>query len=306
MKHEIINHIPEIATLAGYAAGQAMEQLALRDIAQTRHALFPAHESDTQATEQPEATRYGLLRRSVATLALIGAAAGYANGEAWKPTYDRQTIEPHLALAMDHSYAAGANGHANKMNTIAEHIARNKQLRLQVVVGHNGSYDAIKIAELKQDQPYGPTSIKEATSVALGNVFSASEPLPAPGAKPEKKRNAAVLVMTDGNTIGEVRSVKEKAQRQGDVPVMIVNTGKNQGPVAKTLRAIAKRTGGKYWDSKESPKKIAAYIAERVTVKKIERKVDGGDRTPLKILGAGLVLLALRQFKRRKHEAIIS
>lgn len=298
-KNEVIAYIPEIAAITGYAVGQALEQVSRNTIERNRQSLFPGVAGVPEQTpaDTQDLSRQSVLQRGLAGLAIIGALAGYSLAEGFTPADKPKEAPTALTIVADHSYVTQQDNSVRKINALVASVADGK-VKASVLVAHNASYSAIKSDELDQDQPFGPPSLKETTQVALNNANSQAT---------GEKASAGVLVVTDGNSVGSVKSVTKEARSQGDVPILIANVGDANGSIVQSLKDIAKATKGEYWDASKQPSGAAERIKDRIKPHAIlEQTTDSGDKNKFKIIGVVSLLLGGLQFRRRKSETAIS
>lgn len=300
VSNELLVYAPEIATVAGYGIGQAAEQIARGRIAANRKSLFPALEGEPrQPDRNAEALdRQTILQRSVAKLAIIGALAGFSFGMGVKPQDSPPEKPLPLSIVADHAFSVQQNDNITEVNALARAVATGN-ISADIIVAHNGSYNAISSDQLKQDQPYGPPSVQTALEVALNRT-----------AKPSNGENKSVgvLVITDDNGVGSVKGVSSQSKEQGGVPVLIANVGTGNDGTAGTLRAVARATNGKYWDAHSNPKQTAEQIKNYLKRPSTqpERASSNEYRTALILLGGVLSLFGVQQFYRRRSETAIS
>jgi hypothetical protein len=303
--NELLNHAPELAMIAGAIGGLAVDYYAAKySVNQREGALstqgvsedeFAArHQNSAQVTAVEETTppKYrGNLLRGAAVPVSMAIAAGLA-ADAWIPEQTTQTKGAVLELVGDHSFSAGQNGAADKVNTIFDEFRDTGSLKVRALVAHNGSYDPIKIERVTDDQPYGPASMKEATAVAMTDAYNAAPAVENGVIGQAEKRNTGVLVVTDNNAIGNVETVVKQAEANGGMPIFIANVGKAKGQTAKNLKQIAERTSGKYWDANTKPEAVAKAIESAVTPQEVAEPGSADNKVSEKILSLLSILLA--------------
>lgn len=302
MTPESLNTIAVAATAAGYVSGQIAEQIAIRRAAEKRQ---PANETwqlaaEAMATDEITETRTEILRRGarrvVAPLALAGASVCLVNTLAWAPasTAIEQTPAT-LEIVVDHS---GATNIAIEGEPVVMQINKvvaefdDSKLTTNVTVARSGTQKTVPISEVSQDLPFGDANMQEATSLALSRTAKVM-----PVSEGDKlKRNAGVLVITNGNTIGDPLTVVTEAVSQygGELktPVFIVNVeGDKAGPqITEDLQMIAKASDAKYWDAEKSNlQTVVSDVRETITAREVSTKAKE-NRLPLR--GAGILVFA--------------
>jgi hypothetical protein len=301
MAGEILQHLPIITGAAGYVAGQLMEQKALKDIAQNRQALFEAHKEAGSVSE-----RQSIMRRAVTTLALMGATTGYVAGETLKPNDSREAMQPELSVAVDHNYSVNQGDTFKKINTIADRVADSGKLRVIARVAHNGTHQKIRIEELGDDTPYGPPSMREATPASMDDVYNTYNKSPAVSDSKEKY-HAGVLIVTNGNRLGQSDAVVKQSKSKGELPVFIANTDNSSADVNRELKDVAKRTGGHYWGPGADAGEISDHIEKRAKARPVQGEVkEDSDRAMLGVLALVLGAVTSRLYARRKTETAVS
>lgn len=288
-----------VATGAGYAGGQVAEHIARSKIDENREAILgAAHDG---AVDESLA-KNSWLRRTTAQLAIIGALTGFSASQALQPEGDSGT--PSVAgVAIDNPYVAAKDGGAKRAVAIANELTNTNEVDIQAVVAHNGDYGPIKLSELSKDRSYGPSSIDTATTATMNSVFNTVR---SDEAGSDENIDAGVLIVTNGNPIGKVETVVAKAKQSGDMPVYIANVADQNRKIDTDLKAIADKTGGKYWDIDTDPQDIANGVEKGIDKQSPDQKQAPKERLPWVIVSIGLLGLGVRKFKDRSEETAIS
>lgn len=287
---EILSITPQIvaATAAGYGAGQYLEQRARNTIAAERSALTQSHEDVTAES----LGKQGFLRRSVATLAIMGATTGFLAGHITSEGNEKGPSP--TGIALDNSYAAGLNGGSERVIKIANQFAASDSLQSQAVVAQNGDYAPIKLGDLSNERPYGPSSIDVAATVSMNTTFGI-------GAGNQNEA-AQVVVVTDGNPIGKVDTIISKAKG----PVNIANVNNSQGEVVKDLKEIANRTDGEYWGPGTNPKDIVSDVENTASKRSTAPAEAPNDNSEWLLASLVLGAATLMRYRSRKDETAVS
>jgi hypothetical protein len=313
MNGEMLHIIPVATAAAGYAAGRAFEYRALKEIEAEREALIPVHEG----VEASASSRPGILVRSAAQLAIIGAVAGLAYGEAFTPHEEKSAVAPVVAVAIDHSFETRQDGADKKINKIAGSLIKSREVQVQTYLAHNGSdtpepVDSVK--EISNDDPYGPQTLNKVVPAVMGAAYNSAAPVYSNQLGTAENRSAATLVLTDNGKIGDVRTIVSQAEAQGKQPVYVVNVGHKSGSsTSRNLKTIAEQTDGHYWAAKTADANTITHaISQEIKPRELPQgensiwpwKKNGG----IAWLAAGVALSGawLRQLKRRKRETVIS
>lgn len=297
---EVLTYLPEIAAVGGYVAGQAAEQVSRIAIRNNRAAALGGHEGVSgDRGKQP------VWRRSLAQLAIIGAVAGGATGEIFVPADAAQTQPAVLVTVADHSFMTGQDGNFAKINTIAESMNDSDTMHVSTLLARNYSHSlAENDQQISSDRPYGASSVDTTVSAAIEQAFSQSATIKSTGLKALSDHAAGVLVITDGNSAGNVKDVVAKAKKDGDIPVYVANTG-SDAESAKDLQAIAEQTGGHYWEVGKDAGSTVETIKDKITPQLAPEKPQR-DRLPWIAAAIALWGAAGLQFTRRKRETAIS
>lgn len=291
---EIVNTATVVGTAAGYTAGQFLEHRAQVAISNNRLALIRGHEGMT-------GDRVGLLKRSIAGLALLGAATGFAYAKGATTTEALSEPPAALAVVADHSYHTSLDHTAGEINEAADTFLSVNPHNMYVapVVAHNSSFDTITLKQLSKDRPYGNASaLSEATKEGIDLANSHKPPVESNTFGSKGGETAGVLVLTDDHNIGDVKADEGKNR----LPLFIANFGSNTGTTATELKADAKSTGGHYIaDARKDPKAVINYIKGKILTHPVAEKSTSG-RLPWLLMGLGLTAISARQYSRRKKE----
>jgi hypothetical protein len=296
--NEIMEFLPVVTAAGGYAAGQVMEQVAQNRIARNREQLIGAHE----IVEGGYDGRQSRLSRATAVLAIMGATAGLAIGEAVKPHETHIETRAYVAAPVDHSIAVSNDNKQKLIDSTAAKLMETDGITSQALMATGGDYKTVKkSAELTVDDPYGPQSMAEATKAAMDNAYSNANAMSSTGGK----TSAGVFVVTDGSSIGRASTVVSRAHERGNLPIFIANAGEDDSPTAKDLKLIAKQTNGQYWHITPKTTGIEDKIATQIVPHEITAKANG-ERLPWGIAAALLLGGMAKQFKRRERETAVS
>ncbi|HUP26763.1 MAG TPA: hypothetical protein VM124_03920 [Candidatus Limnocylindrales bacterium] len=271
---------PAIGAAAGIAGGAAADIYAARAIAGERASL---NETWGNVVDAP---RTGL--RAIGPMAITGFFAVGILGAAWAPEATPAAPRSQLEVVIDHSGATaiGEPSAAAKINAVAESFAGAKFVT-EAVVARSGEVRIIKTGDVSHDAPFGDAPLDQAVQTALDNVQRAREQ----GKLKPQEKTAGAVVVTNGNTIGDVTAVIARAKSAG-TSVNIVNVEeRSTDATTSELQRVTAETGGTYWNSADAdPAKIYDKIAPTVTPGQTQEKRPTS--WPKRILGS-LPLIAL-------------
>jgi hypothetical protein len=290
-----IEHAPVIGVIAGYAGGLMLDANARAQIAATREELLGAHKGAKDMATLPSIPAI-----ATTTLALFGAAAGFAAGETIQSHDSRLVAKPAVKEPIDHSFQTPAT--RKTIDKTAILVWRNKKFETEAIISHNADHTTYKnVRELKSDVPYGgPQKLPDVTTSAIDSAFFDSSASRIERNQSSTKPNSAVVVVTNGNSIGDPNNVIDYAKTR-NVPVFIANADDNSSNT-KNLKLIANKTGGQYFDIPQQAKKLEAAVEQSVS-SHVTTVSDDGERLPWGITAAGLTVASALRFIRRRRAA---
>lgn len=256
---EVVTLLPEIGVAAGAVSGALADMYAGRQIAAERQRLVEEHGS-----EVIHDSGNSVFRR-IGPLAIYGAVALGVLGATWAPDVPATVHRPQLELVIDHSGATalGSPSTLEKINGIANQFV-DRKIDSEAVVSRSGEVRIVKTSDVSKDFAFGDALLDQALQTALDNTQRARD---AEAGTVASDKKAAIVVVTNGNSIGEPEGVVAKAKAAGTV-INIVNVepdASNKVPSSKAtsdkLKAIVTQTSGTYWDSANAdPTKIREKI----------------------------------------------
>lgn len=280
----------EIAPAIGYLVGQGLETVALNHISQSRQVAIAGHNNLDAVRDKP-----GVLSRSVASLALLGAATGFAFAEAAHNGNTVESRQPTLEVAVDQSFGTVLDGTSKPILNVAENVNDNNRIKVVSIAANNSGSQVESISTIKSNIPYGQPSIEGALSQALNIADSKL------GVKTADKKTAGILVLTDGNSVGDPAAIKAEDNR--NIPVYIVNFGKSDSTPTGQFSSITKETGGKLINESNNPAQVASELAREIHPVPTHTNTNG-DRWPWLGLGVALSGITVRQYFRRRRETV--
>lgn len=254
---------PEIitgASAAAYAAGQAVHQLMLRkaagDVQPVSAEMNAAFIEPSQATNLREAQKTDMayqVRRAGLRLAVgeavFGATASFLLLTGLSDAAPQQ-VRPTVEMVVDHSstteYPLSGKPTIAAINQAVEQFAANKDLRTRAIVSNAGQRTAVAdVAKISSMIVAGAPDLATPTVDALGRTA---------GIIPEygtTKRNAAVVVITGGNSLGDPKVIIDESKKRGGTPVYILNpkAAETDPAIRGQMREIAGQTNGKYLET---------------------------------------------------------
>lgn len=296
-----------VAGVVGYAAGQVLDNLAVERAAR-------AHESVNQSWDLALANTNVVLpraslaqrtgRRVVAPLAIVLGVGTGLSADAWMPnSAPTFSSVPHLELVVDHSGATGlpVNGSpvTGEINTVVNQFSATHKISTEALVATNGTVVPLRVDQVSANRAFGEAKLADATEQALDRT---AEVTPVLGDQGEK-RDAAILVITNGNPIGQTAQVVAATKQQHNTPIFVVNVEGAGAEAATTqsLEAIAQQTGGQYWDAHQSNlSEVSKAVEKTVVATETDDNNGNSDKNVLKVLGALLLVGAEEIFRRRR------
>lgn len=277
--------IPYAAMAGGAAVGYVAELKAAHDIAKRSEPISAELGELAKAGVESKSRHYGRALRS--TLVLGGAALGLMNGLVWQGEPAEQTTPRHLEVVVDHSGATALNdGKAvRETNMVAGLFTEENKIQAGAVLASSGLVREVKIANVDKDVPFGDAPMEQATLLALDKSKAYNTTA---GNTNEKVENAGVLVLTNGNSVGNSANVIATATAS-KTPVFVVNVEAKTSDQATTeeLKKIAKETGAKYWGANdENIEDVKDQVKDALETGKENRKSN--NRWPLRIVAGTL------------------
>jgi len=119
-----------------------------------------------------------------------------------------------------------------------------------------------------------------------------------------KSESAAVVVITNGNSIGSPNSIIEQSNKQGKTPVYVVNVEGSKVTSAQNIsnyQEIAKRTEAKYWSANSA--NISAVTQDVEQTLTPETKHNTADPYEDLFIIASLIscVLTVKTYRNRRH-----
>lgn len=317
MKNELLSHAPEVAAIAGFAAGIAVDMVAKQRGDKKQAAVLSTQganrsdydavldgaelETNTEPQIQRKTTseRFGDTLREPWVPLSMGLAAGLCVA-AWSQEDVKKTLGSELAIVADHSFQIGQSNDQKRVASILKQFEDTGKIKVRAFVAQDGTYEAIKPGLIEEERPYGPPSVNSTVGAVLKNVKLTEN----------ESANQNILVVT-ANNLGNTNTVIKRASSE-KTHISVVNLGVSEGKQAQAMQAIAKRTGGEYWDGKASVDTIVADVKEAAKPREITERREDEDSLTEKILGGLAALLAVGliksraalRFKRRDNEII--
>lgn len=314
MNPEIVRDITVAGSVIGLGVGMAAEQFAIRRSAKNVTALSETWGLEDQEADStvPEQSRLRAaaqsIGRAVGPLALTACVAGGLNAYAYAPENNSvQQAAPTLEVVVDHSGATAlaleGTPVVNEINQVVKQFKGIARFKTEAIVAGSGTTTTMKLEKVADVQPFGQSDLASATSLALSRAAQVTPSREGAGYKP----NAGVLIITNGNGVGNAKSIaalasQEYAGKTVKTPVSVVNVegGKASPAVTESLKTVAAKTGGKYWSAEQGNlDQVAKAVRAKIESGAIE---TGGspDKLPLKVLGGLVVAAAVETFRRRE------
>lgn len=274
------------AAASGYAVGTALDLLALRRHDKTAE---PLNEMLPNAVPMhSERRRMGKIVSGVGALCMsAGAFIGLAvEGQS-------QSVQPAtVQVVVDHSgpTTRSFNGQSayNTENQFITKFDTEINASTNYLSSKLGTFSILSKGQVLKETAYGDANLHDAISSALKQTAKVETSY----LKEKNNRNTGIVVLTNGNNIGDSKSILDEATAQGKTPIFVVNVraqNKNQDTV-KNLQDIAVKSGGKYWDSKTADAENIASAVEKTIQPTVEKKAKKHPGAPLYLALAGICL----------------
>lgn len=274
--------ISTVAASAGYAVGLVGQYTAERQAVNNTvrlqlEAATTAVERDAAQAESERQMKFRkwVGRNATAPVALLASSVigAFTYGMTQKPATEYQAPATNVEMVVDHSGATGLEFEnempaSQQINVIAEQFI-NEDIEGEALIASNGKVTSAEIEDVTANEPFGNAPIKQATNLAF-----------------EKSQNGNVLVITNGNKLGDTEALAEKAE-QTNSKVFVVNIETVDQPKNKLQaeQQLAEDTGGKYWKADEDNlDNVAKEVKD--TVQPAEQGKDGSGKWPFAVFGA--------------------
>lgn len=282
--------IPYAAAAAGFVAGSVADRIALNNVAEQRMPLSGALSPDVLKSSGIQSRRLG----GLALIAPVVLAAGaYLETYAFMPDGTKAGAPSGLEVVVDHSgdtiFEVGGVAPVFEINNLVGQFSE-KNLVTEGIVANSGRVRSMKLAEVKADKPFGDAPLAQATQLALDKAGLQL-----------KQRSAGILIITNGNKVGNQEALAAQASAH-KTPVFIVNVEsaqKNDPALTAGFKKLTKTSEGKYWDANAVNLNDVAKDVKKTLVPK-ETTVPIPNRTPLKVVGAALLLAGVEFLRKRK------
>jgi hypothetical protein len=272
MSPDTITGITAAAEFAGYGIGQIVGHYGARHVATSEGAVIKnwgkttessdSGNEDSGAQERSSSVR---LLKFIAPLALVGAVIGGVSATTLlhERTHQR-TVKPAVELVVDNDYDSGIDHDFSAIDNLAQNIfSNNPKDNVELLLAHNGDVEPTTLDKLFADTPFGPASVDRGLSDAIANVQLAAVDVQSTALGEVQGKSAAVIVETDGNSVGTESTLIASAKAAGNVPILIVNFNANN---ATNLEEIATGSGGKYWQlTAKNASKVESELDAAIT-----------------------------------------
>jgi hypothetical protein len=283
------------APIIGYGVGVSLENLALKSIAHNRTAAIPGHEAIGNNKNR------NFLKTALASLALLSAAAGFSIGQGFDSADTVTELNPPtVSLVVDQSIGTYLDGSEGEIEAAFSTSQNNNYAHYIDIAAIDSGYKMETAKQIINNTPYGQPSVSSAVrgAINIANSHSSNVQSNHIGSISHKK-NAGILVFTDGNSIGTPASVV--AEDTNKLPVYIVNFGSNANNTQ--FKTIASETGGASISvNRTTSVDTQIQKFERFIIPKPVKLKNKGDQWPWFGLGIGLSALTVGRYIRRRKE----
>lgn len=299
-----MEHLPLIAPAAAYAAGFGADLIAQKQMEQSNVAVTESlHEL---GTHQPQGMVRRLGRAAISTSALIGIPVGLTIGLAWQGETPVKRQLPIVEVVIDASGATASadNGKpAQDIYNYAYAIDGESKVKTEAYISSGGSFQQGTIDMLTIDTPQGGGDLPAAATSALNG----SNTVKAEALNGESNQAVGIVVLTNGNTIGDPNDIINKAQPT-KTPVYVVNVETKVRDQAKNeaLKVIAEQTGGQYWTVADTnPEEVAGKVADNLKQVTTREKHAKQPNWPLRLVSLATLALIPLAARRRRREPVM-
>ena len=302
--------LAETVSAAAFVVGQATHQALSRKGHQESQPLIDQLNAPFQmetSTElqlehnQKSNTARRVVRRVLAADVLLLTVTAGTGILGWNPHGDTR-IKPTIEIAVDHSGQTTNPRTGEPTITIINKVLQQfdtKQVNSRAFVSHLGKVDSTSRLEtvIKETDTIGVSDLDTATSQALdatSDIYAVNGPL-------GRKRSAAVVVITNNQSIGEPKRLIKQATQYG-TPIFVVNVpGKNsQAATSGDLKMVASATGAKYWEITNKTPNIATVVEANVTGYN-SNDSSTGDKNLLRLLSVMTGLGSIAAFRKTRY-----
>jgi len=226
--------------------------------------------------------------------AVVLSIATFGGLEAYSFVQERTNLKgASTELVVDDSGSA-----ANVLGQVQQVVGQFDSLNPETLVGNVGqtipmhSSDFKSFSETAKGTPAGTADLYGDTSQALSKL--------AENSKNNSQTKGDVVVITNGNSLGNVKNLANTANGQGS-KVFVVNVERSGTPtnVISDLKYLSKTTGGKFWNANSANVgQVASDV--KATASPEQNNIPPTDEWPIRISGfmsllGGLGILASRR-----------
>lgn len=298
--------IPEaIGFGAGYLSGVALDQLSVRRASADVKPLVAAWSIETPESQKLTASKRERLAHvlgRVSPAAALSLGLTVAFGTAAFVPLESTVVKPAtIELVVDHSGATeisfGNQGPVlPEINQVATAFTSSNRINSNAFVASFGSVTEKNVSAVDSLSASGNAPLDTALSNALDQTAIIKSG--------NKSESAAVVVITNGNSVGSVQSVVEQSNQQGKTPVYVVNVEGSKVTSAQNISSfeqIAKRTDGKYWSANSA--NISAVTSDVEQTLTPEHKHNNADPYQDMFILAALIggVLTVKTYRNRRH-----
>ncbi len=303
------SEITAIAGSAGFIAGHGFDYLvakrATRGEMPDAVAYGDANEfaleslnGDETTPEHTSVAQYAGALLMKNGLPLTVAAAAALNVYAWMPDQvPTDEARATLEIVVDHSGATTISETNKKpavetIDSTVKLFADSNLFNAKAVVSSEGEQTPMKLTEVSGKEAFGAANLNAAANLAFNSIKESQ----AKNIDKSGKPTAGIVVLTNGNDIGNPDSILAKTdQKIGatsvQTPLFVFNVAdKTNNQIEKNLKVIAKKSGGRYWDIKSAkPGTFTQDINKLLADGAPEQENNGQDKLIQKSIG-GLLL----------------
>jgi hypothetical protein len=253
----IEQYIPEAISFgSAYVAGLGLDHLAVKRATVDKAPLVDAWALDeTQTVSFKPTKREEIARKFNKFTPGVALALGLTASSAvaaFAPLESASIKPASIEVVVDHSGATGLSidGSAPVLPTInklASAFVSSHVINSEAFVASFNSVTEAKVSNVNSMTVSGYAPLE----AALSNAFERTALIK----NGNKSKDAAVVVITNGNTIGSSQAINAESKKQGNTPVYIVNVegSKTTSPQdVSEFKTISKETHAKFWAANET------------------------------------------------------
>lgn len=300
-------YIPETIGLAvGYAGGLRLDQFASKRAAsETKAVLQSLAMVDTVQIPGLSKTKTERFLSGLGHVTpKLAFALGLTAATATAAFYPLETniIKPAtIEVVIDHSGATGLSVGGQKpvlseINQVASAFTPNNRISSEAFVASFGGVVETQVSKVDSLSPSGYAPLDVAVNEALDQTAVVKNG--------DKLKNTAVVVITNGNTIGSPNVVISQSNKQDKTPVYIVDVEATKGTSiqdASSYRSISTRTGAKYWTANDTNINTVTSEVEQALISEHQQTRNNPNKVLDIFVALASGLIGVKEYRQRRR-----